>query len=514
VTVENLYAFLEVFFLPENMPKTEMLDELKKLRNKVSRLEASEKRLKILEQSLKKSEEMNKKIAMSSLDAIVITDAGGKIIFGTEKAAELYGCLSPDELTNRSAFDFIDATCHTSLKINLERVLAEGFMSGAEYTVIKKDGSKSFAEINSAVVSDPAGKPLFVVNTVRDVTKRKKMEEALVESTSKYRTLFECATDAIMVHEFSGNSGCGKILEINGEGCARLGITRQQAMTMSIGQAIGSEGRAAMMKAGKEMADTGHAVFEGVVAAKNGDLMVEINSHKIEYDGKAAVLSVVRDITEKKLAEEDLEKSYEMLTKIMNGIIQAMEKLVEKKDLYTVGHQKRTAELAGEIAMEMGLPKDQINSIYIAAVIHDIGKIFVSGSILNKKDKLTNEEYDIIKKHPEAGYEVLKSIEFPWPVAEIVLQHHERLNGSGYPFGLKGDDIYLESRIISVADVVEAITFERPYREAYGIDRALGELIKNRGRLYDPEIVDICVRLFRKKGYKLELKSDRAGFII
>jgi PAS domain S-box-containing protein/putative nucleotidyltransferase with HDIG domain len=514
VTIGILYAFLEVFLLPENMTRTEMFEELKKLRKKVSKLESSEKRLGILELSLKKSEEMNKKIAMASLDAIVITDAGGIIIFATEKAAELYGCLSPEELTTRSAFEFIDETCHAILKTNIERVLSEGFMSGTEYTFIKKDGLKLFAEINSAVVSDPAGRPLFIVNTVRDVTKRKKMEEALIESTSKYRVLFECATDAITVHEFSEDCGCGRILEINGEGCLKLGITRQQALNMRIGQVVSSGGQESMMQAGKEVADTGHAVFESIIAAKDGDLNVEINSHKIEFDGKAAVLSIVRDITERKLAEEDLEKSYEMLTKIMNGIIQAMEKLVEKKDMYTVGHQKRTAELAGEIAMEMGLPKDQINSIYIAAVIHDIGKIFVSGSILNKKDRLTNEEYDIIKKHPEAGYEVLKSIEFPWPVAEIVLQHHERLNGSGYPYGLTGDDIYLESRIISVADVVEAITFERPYREAYGIDRALDELIANRGKLYDPEIVDICVRLFRKKGYKLELKSDRVGFII
>jgi HD-GYP domain-containing protein (c-di-GMP phosphodiesterase class II) len=140
----------------------------------------------------------------------------------------------------------------------------------------------------------------------------------------------------------------------------------------------------------------------------------------------------------------------------------------------------------------------------MAAIIHDIGKIFVSDKILNKKEKLTGDEYDIIKKHPEAGYEVLKTIDFPWPLADIILQHHERLDGSGYPYGLKGDGIYLESRIISVADVVEAITFERPYRPAMGIDRALAEIEDKKGKLYDPEIVDICVDLFREKKFNWE----------
>jgi putative nucleotidyltransferase with HDIG domain len=202
--------------------------------------------------------------------------------------------------------------------------------------------------------------------------------------------------------------------------------------------------------------------------------------------------------------EDDLNQSYTAVKKIMDGIINAMEKLVEKKDLYTVGHQRRTAQLARAIAAQMGLPPEQINCVYISALIHDIGKIFVSGAILNKNGPLTAAEYDIIKQHPEAGYEVLKTIDFPWPIADIILQHHERLDGSGYPYGLKSERIYLESRIISVADVVEAITFARPYRPAFGIDKALEEIDAGKGRLYDPEVVDITFSLMKEQDFKFE----------
>ncbi len=176
--------------------------------------------------------------------------------------------------------------------------------------------------------------------------------------------------------------------------------------------------------------------------------------------------------------------------------------VVEMRDPYTAGHQRRVADLARSIASEMGLSKDQIDGIRTAGLIHDIGKISVPAEILSRPEKLTNLAFELIKTHAQSGYDILKDIEFPWPIARIVHEHHERMDGSGYPNGLTGDEIFLESRILAVADVVEAIASHRPYRPALGIEKALEEISQNRDILYDPEVVDACLRLFEEKGFK------------
>jgi putative two-component system response regulator len=203
-------------------------------------------------------------------------------------------------------------------------------------------------------------------------------------------------------------------------------------------------------------------------------------------------------------AEGKLRDSYESLKKMLDGIIKAMARVVETRDPYTSGHQERVARLATAIAEEMGWTAEQMNVIRIAAIIHDLGKIYVPAEILTKPDKLNHLEFEIIKTHPAVGYEILKEIEFPWPIAEIIHQHHEKVNGSGYPRGLKSEDILMESRIICVADVVEAMASHRPYRPGHGIDAALEEISKNRGILFDPTVVDACIRIFREKGFKLQ----------
>lgn len=202
--------------------------------------------------------------------------------------------------------------------------------------------------------------------------------------------------------------------------------------------------------------------------------------------------------------EEKLRGTLDKLRKAMGATIEAMARTVEIRDPYTAGHQKRVADLARAIGTEIGLPEERIDGIRMAGVIHDLGKIYVPAEILNRPGGLSEIEFAMIKPHPQVAYDILKDIEFPWSVARIVLQHHERMDGSGYPQGLAGDGILLEARIIAVADVVEAMASHRPYRPALGVDRALEEISSKRGVHFDPEAVDACLKLFQEKGFDLK----------
>ncbi|OQB98598.1 MAG: Cyclic di-GMP phosphodiesterase response regulator RpfG [Spirochaetes bacterium ADurb.Bin110] len=175
---------------------------------------------------------------------------------------------------------------------------------------------------------------------------------------------------------------------------------------------------------------------------------------------------------------------------------------VETRDPYTAGHQRGVADLSRAIAMELKLTSDRIDGIQMAAIIHDLGKISVPAEILTKPNKLTEMEFELIKTHPQSGYDILKDIDFPWPIARMILEHHERMDGSGYPRNLRGDDILLESRILAVADVVESMASHRPYRPALGLNAALEEIEKNRGTIYDADAVDACLRLIREKRFQ------------
>ena len=201
--------------------------------------------------------------------------------------------------------------------------------------------------------------------------------------------------------------------------------------------------------------------------------------------------------------EEELKKTLTQLRKSLEATIQALALTAEARDPYTAGHQRRVADLSRAIAQKMGLPPDQVDGIRMAGSIHDLGKIYIPFEILNKPGKIRANEFELIKSHPQVGYDILKTIDFPWPVAQIELQHHERLDGSGYPFGLKGDEILLESRILAVADVVESMSSHRPYRPALGIEKALAEIKAGRGTTFDVRVVDACMALFEEDGYTL-----------
>ncbi|HPU93078.1 MAG TPA: HD domain-containing protein [Candidatus Saccharicenans sp.] len=247
------------------------------------------------------------------------------------------------------------------------------------------------------------------------------------------------------------------------------------------------------------------SLLELTVLHKNGqEIPVEAEVAGIDYKGSPSTLAILHHGLDRQRLDEQLKDGLEKLKKTFGAIIEALNKLVEARDPYTGSHQRRVADLARAIAVDMGLSAETIDGLSLAAMVHDVGKVAVPSEILNKPGPLNKSEWGLIKNHPRTGYELLKDVEFPWPVAKIILQHHERLDGSGYPDGLKGGEIRLEARILAVADVVEAMSSLRPYREPHPLEEALQEIEKNKGLLYDPDVVDFCLRLFREKGYKLK----------
>ncbi len=214
-----------------------------------------------------------------------------------------------------------------------------------------------------------------------------------------------------------------------------------------------------------------------------------------------------------KQTAEELRRNGERFQRAMEGSVQAIALAVEMRDPYTSGHQNRVADLACTIAREMGLSEDRIYGLQMASVIHDLGKLTIPGEILCKPGRLSGPEYAMIKTHVQSGYDILQKIDFPWPLADIVMQHHERMDGSGYPQGLSGDEILLEARILSVADVFETIGSHRPYRPSLGIKKAVNELNENSGRLYDADVVDACLRLVNETGYRLDGIKGKAELV-
>ncbi|OGP85493.1 MAG: hypothetical protein A2Z08_08280 [Deltaproteobacteria bacterium RBG_16_54_11] len=335
----------------------------------------------------------------------------------------------------------------------------------------------------------------------RDITERKQVEEALQESEEKYRDLVENISDILYAIDEHG------IVTYVAPAIESLsGYAPSEIIGHPFSEFVYREdGPYIMEKFQEDLA--GHPEpHEFRMVNKAGVVRwVRTSSRPFFKETRAVGLrGVMTDLTARKQAEEEVKRGYEQLQETLHSTVSALASTVEMKDQYTAGHQPRVRHLACAIAGEMGLSEEQIEGIRMAASIHDIGKIMVPAEILNKPGPLTEIQYEMIKMHPRAGYDILKGIKFPWPVAQIILQHHELMDGSGYPQGLSGEKIMVEARILTVANVVEAMNAHRPYRPAFDIKVALAEISKNRGILYDPAVVDACLRLFTEKGFKLD----------
>ncbi len=342
--------------------------------------------------------------------------------------------------------------------------------------------------------SEKQAKTLSKMNTrlKLDIKKRRQAETELIKSEEKFRILYEQSNDAIFLHDLKG-----EIRDVNNRTLEMLGYQKEEIVSKYIFSLIPKSELPTVQIAFQETKEKGNMRIETKFIRKDGtEIFVDVIS-KIVDKKRGIVQGIARDITDRKQYQQRLQEA-------MNATIETMSKIVDTRDPYTAGHQYRVSQLAIRIARELHLKPIQIEGIKIASLIHDIGKIGIPSEILTKPSKLSEIEFSLIKGHSQIGYDILKNIDFPYPIAQIVLQHHERINGSGYPNGLKSDDILLEAKIIGLADVVEAMSSHRPYREALGIDAALEEIIKNKGILYAPEVVDVCIRLFREKGFEFE----------
>lgn len=322
---------------------------------------------------------------------------------------------------------------------------------------------------------------------------RQQTEARLRESEAKYRILFEKSRDAIYMV-----SDDDKFIDVNQSTLDLLGYTEEELKKLYIDHLfINPADRQALRRL---MDEKGFVIDHEVkLRRKNGtemDCQLTSTRHRTDNGSLAIRHGIIRDITNRNQCEIQLKQTLAQLKKALEGTIQGIASALEMRDPYTADHQKRVSQLACAIAQEMGLDGEQVEGIRLSGLIHDIGKIYVPAEILSKPGRISQAEFNVIKAHCQVGYDILKSIDFPWPIAQITLQHHERMNGSGYPSGLGRENILLEARILAVADVMEAMASHRPYRPTLGLEKALEEITQNRGILYDSDVVQAGLKLF------------------
>ncbi len=445
-------------------------------------------------ENLRTSEERFRLLSEAAEEGIAIHD-NGVIIEANQALARMFGY----DLSEIIGKYVKNGATRESWKVISDNI-ASGYDKFYEITAVRKDGS--------TFICSMVGKPCKYKDrtlraaTFRDVTERKEAEEALRQSNENFRRSLDDSPLGVRISTIEGKTLYANraILDIYGYD------NIEELENMPIHERYTPETYAEfkIRKQKRSRGESGPTEYEVSIVRKSGEVRnLYVFRKQIFWNGEKQSQVIYQDITLRRQAEKKLNETLKSLRNAIKTTIQVLGTVSDARDPYTAGHQRRVADLARTIAAEMKLPHDKIEAIRMAAAIHDIGKISVPSEILCKASILTELEFSLIKNHSQYSYEIMKDVESPWPLADIVHQHHERVDGSGYPQGLKDTNILIEARILAVADVVDAMISYRPYRPALELECALTEIENNKGILYDNVVADACLRLFRKKGYQL-----------
>ncbi|TYB88798.1 MAG: PAS domain S-box protein [Kosmotoga sp.] len=509
--------------IPEQLPITEYKDNRIEgwRRNYVYRLPSGKivsvyedfTELKQIEEALSHERNLLRNITETVPIGITVVDKSGRITFANQQAEKMLG-LSKDEISERTYNDptwkikSVHGGEFPDEKLPFNQVMKTGKpIYDVEHAIEWPSGKQVLLKINAAPLFDKNENLDGMVASMENITKLKQTEEKLNKINTRLNLAYEGAKIGIWDHDFRTDKvyRMGKWSEMLGYKPGEIENEVNGWESLIHPKDIGKV-KETMRKTAKGISDEFKVAHR--LKCKNGKYKWILNWGKVvefNHEGKPIrAVGVHVDIDELRKTQEALQNSMKQLTDLTENSIKALAAAVDLRDPYTAGHQRKVAELAEKIAERMELGSERVFYLKLAAMVHDAGKIQVPSEILNKPGKLSALEMEMVRSHATSGWELFKNIDFTWPLAEMIHQHHERLDGSGYPKGLKEDEILLESKILAVADVVEAMSSHRPYRQALGIDAALYELEKNAGKLYDQEVVDICLELFKKEGFKFE----------
>ena len=522
------------------------------------------------EATLRASDLKYRQVVENASEAIFVAQ-GGRLVFLNPATTSMIG-HSSEELTARPFVDFIHPDDRDMvLERRRARARGEGPPGVYAFRVIREDGAVRWMELN-AVLIEWSGEPA-TLNLASDITERREAEiererlferqivlnrvtlalGSLLDLQAILRTLYEevrmlVAADGFFVSSYHKDTGLITDLLAVDAGVEHdvstffpipLAPERKgmQSQVLRTGRPLSVPN---WMAGERQMQTVHHIAPDGTFTPPPpedereectksallvpmmlqgepvGVLQVQSNRPSAYSDEDADLLAGLANVAaisvQNALLVDEARRAAAQIRQGLEGTIRAVALTTEMRDPYTAGHQERVTRLAYAIARKMGLSEERVEGLRVAGLLHDVGKVSVPAELLSKPTRLTPAEFSLVKAHPQTGYEILKGVVFPWPVADIVLEHHERLDGSGYPRGLKGEAISLEARILAVADVVEAMVSHRPYRPALGVDKALGEVEAGAGVLYDPEVVNVCLQLFHG-GYAISTPLPEANMV-
>jgi PAS domain S-box-containing protein/putative nucleotidyltransferase with HDIG domain len=423
----------------------------------------------------------------------------GRILYANQRLAALLQC-ERESLIGRALHDLVRASQQPQLESL--GALSSGQTAQAALELVRSDGTcvPVLASMSALVIDEAEGTLIRSLITA-DLTEIHLAQKELTESELSFRMLALNAQDGILILDWSS----GRITLANPYISKLLGREPEELIGQQLWEIGSFLDKDKAIHLFVELQDTGYVRYENLpLRAADGSLKeVEFVSNAYLVGAQRVIQCNIRDISDRRAAERRAQAYEKETLRSLQDMVSALVSLSEARDPYTAGHQARVAQLATAIASEMGLDQHQIEGIRISGLVHDIGKFAIPAEILVKPTALKKEEIALLRTHVQEGAAVLQPIYFPWPVAEAVLQHHERLDGSGYPQGLRGEAISLEGRILAVADTVEAMATHRPYRFAKGIGAALATIEAGKGTMFDPAVVEACLRLFTQKGFQL-----------